>query len=706
MDEIMEAERFDTELEKVLAGRPVASGLDPELAEDLAFAARFAALDFAGESRLKNPAKAKILAKAGENRLRDYLRRVGVRPSVLAACACALLIAPLAMKWIASDNGSGFHFGDEALQQGWSGKSAGGRGMFDGSGSSPYEPGISGLAPGGAVGGGQDVITPLDVRNPSGLVMGPDAADRDDKGGAQTTFVLPGIPGTAAPKRKSRRGVSGGKFGFLSSPEAAEAPLSREGYGYIEENPFQKVADHPLSTFSINVDGASYSNARRILNESRMPPPDAVRVEEFVNYFHYGYPEPSGEHPFSITTELAACPWNAKHKLVRVGIKGKSIAKENLPPNNLVFLIDSSGSMWSEERLPLIKKGLRLLVEQLRKEDRISIVSYAGQAGLVLPATPGDKKEVILEALDNIESGGSTAGGAGIELAYKIAADNFMKHGNNRVILSTDGDFNVGVTSDGELTRLIEEKRDHGISLTVLGVGRDNLQDHKMQQLADKGNGNYAYLDGILEAQKVLVKEMGATLLTIAKDVKIQVEFNPARVSSYKLIGYEERLLKAEDFNNDKKDAGELGAGHTVTALYEVVPAGVQEDGPASVDPLKYQKTTSVAAAPDAAEGKELLTVKFRYKKPGEDKSRLIVRPLADEDKEWSAASPDFKFAAAAAGFGLVLRGSKTKGDLDYDKVRAMAVEGLGKDEDGYRAEMIRLVGQAKLLDRGMTPAK
>ena len=349
------------------------------------------------------------------------------------------------------------------------------------------------------------------------------------------------------------------------------------------------------------------------------------------------------------------------------------------------------------DRLDLVKQGLRMLVGQLRKEDRISIVTYAGSAGLVLPPTSGSKKDDILQALGNLQAGGSTAGGEGINLAYKVAADNFIKKGNNRVILATDGDFNVGVTSDGELTRLIEEKREHGVFLTVLGVGTGNVQDSKMESLADKGNGNYAYLDDVMEAQKVLVKEMGATLLTIAKDVKIQVEFNPSRVSSYKLLGYENRMLAAEDFNNDKKDAGELGAGGTVTALYEIVPAGVKDDTLPSVDPLKYRK----AAAPEpSADGKELLTVKFRYKKPAETASRLITRPLLDEERAWSQASPDLKFAASVAGFGMMLRHSSTKGNLTYDKVRDMAREGLGKDEDGYRAEMVRLVAKAKLLDQ------
>jgi Ca-activated chloride channel family protein len=667
MDEIMEAERFNTELEKILAGRPIATDLEPEIAQDLAFAARLAAMDFSGESRAKNPAKAKILAKAEENRLRAMLRRVGVRPLVLAGCAVVLIAAPFAFKWLASEEAVRFNLYHGIASLSGGGDRRGNSPSLFGAGSSPYENGNNNIAAGGALG------------SSLGYMSG---------GGGSAPMV-----NTIGAMRGFK------KLGALSAaaPEQQPAPIDREGYSFNEENPFQKTSDHPLSTFSIDVDAASYSNVRRILNESRMPPADAVRIEEFINYFHYEYPEPQGEHPFSITTELAACPWNASHKLVRVGIKGKSIAKENLPPNNLVFLIDSSGSMMSNDKMPLLKKGLRLLVEQLRKEDRISIVTYAGSAGLVLPPTSGAKKEVILEALEKLEAGGSTAGGAGIQLAYKVAADSFLKKGNNRVILATDGDFNVGVTSDGELTRMIEEKREHGVFLTVLGFGTGNVQDSKMEQLADKGNGNYAYIDDIMEAQKVLVKEMGATLLTIAKDVKIQVEFNPARVQAYKLIGYENRMLAAEDFNNDKKDAGELGAGSTVTALYEVVPMGVADDSLPSVDPLKYQKPA--ATAPEASGSNELLTVKFRYKKPTENESRLIVRPLADENRDWSQASPDFKFAASAAGFGMMLRGSKTKGDLTYEKVRTMATEGLGKDEDGYRAEMVRLIAKAKLLD-------
>lgn len=673
MNEIKEAEQFSLELDKILAGKPVAADLDPEMAADLAFAARLSALEYSAESRMKNPAKLRILAKAEENRLRAMLRRVGVRPLVLAGASLALVLAPFFMSWIASDRGEQ-QFLSLFSPRSTISSDASNQGNLFGSGSSPYENGNASLSAGGAIGG-----------------SAPGELEDSWSHSASRSAGVAAVRGN----RSAFLSGTGSSLGGLTA--ASPAPADREAYAFIQENAFQRASDHPLSTFSIDVDAASYSNTRRILNESRMPPEDAVRVEEFINYFRYEYPEPQGEHPFSITTELAACPWNETHKLVRVGIKGKSIAKENLPPNNLVFLIDTSGSMTGHS-LGLVKAGLKLLVEQLRKEDRISIVTYAGSAGLALPSTSGAKKEVILEALDRLQAGGSTAGGEGINLAYSIAAENFIKKGNNRVILATDGDFNVGATSDGELTRLIEEKREKGVFLTVLGVGMGNVQDSKMEALADKGNGNYAYLDDVMEARKVLVKEMGATLLTIAKDVKIQVEFNPARVSSYKLLGYENRKLAAEDFNDDKKDAGELGAGSTVTALYEVVPVGVKDDALPSVDPLKYQK--AAAPEPSASDSKELLTVKFRYKKPNENESRLIVRPLADEDRAWSEASTDFKFAASVAGFGMMLRHSNTKGNLTYDKVRAMAQEGLGKDEDGYRSEMVRLVAKAKLIDQ------
>ncbi|MBI5211057.1 MAG: VWA domain-containing protein [Elusimicrobia bacterium] len=527
------------------------------------------------------------------------------------------------------------------------------------------------------------------------------AAEMNQGGAAASALQASADASQALPNARPANGTKPRSIGSFNPLIAKEDVLSQreldgEGYDFAPENEFVKASDQPLSTFSIDVDAASYANARRFLDQGRMPPQDAVRIEELINYFRYDYPEPAGEHPFSITTELSACPWKAGHKLVRVGLKGRSIPNEKLPPNNLVFLVDSSGSMESYDKLPLLKKGLRLLVEQLRRQDRIAIVAYAGTAGLVLPSTPGSDKAAILAALERLEAGGSTAGGAGIQLAYEVARRNFMEKGNNRVILATDGDFNVGITSDGELVRMIEEKRRQGVFLTVLGFGTGNYQDAKMEKLADKGNGNYAYIDDILEARKVLVQEMGATLLTIAKDVKIQVEFNPARVQAYRLIGYENRLLKAQDFNDDKKDAGELGAGHTVTALYEVIPIGAEADLPA-VDELRYQKTRLSDAA---SAGKELLTVKFRYKKPDGDRSLLIVHALEDAVRGWDEATQDHRFSAAVAGFGMLLRGSKFAGNLTYAKVGRTAGEALGKDEGGYRAEFLRLVEKARLLDQ------
>ncbi len=474
--------------------------------------------------------------------------------------------------------------------------------------------------------------------------------------------------------------------------------FNTEEYDNIVENEFLHTDHNPLSTFSIDVDRASYSNVRRIINEGNLPPRDAVRVEEMINYFGYDYPQPSGEHPFSIYTEVSECPWNSKHRLVHIGLQGKKIESGKLPPANLVFLIDVSGSMSSPDKLPLLKKSFHLLVDNLKEDDRVAIVVYAGNAGLVLPSTPGDRKEKILEAIDRLEAGGSTAGGAGIQLAYKIARENFKEEGNNRVILATDGDFNVGVSSDGELVKMIEEKRESGIFLTVLGFGTGNLKDAKMEKLADKGNGNYAYVDNILEAKKVLVKEMGGTLNTIAKDVKIQVEFNPAKVKEYKLIGYENRLLKDQDFNDDRKDAGEMGAGHTVTALYEIVPAGAETQTP-GIDPLKYQKEHTPS---DASNSGELLTIKFRYKEPQGSKSRLITEVLADRQVTIGKASEIFRFSAAVAEFGLLLRNSEFKGDAGTAGILRLARGSKGSDNDGYRAEFIQLVEKYELAEKGM----
>ncbi|MBS1760424.1 MAG: von Willebrand factor type A domain-containing protein [Bacteroidetes bacterium] len=471
--------------------------------------------------------------------------------------------------------------------------------------------------------------------------------------------------------------------------------FEREGYDNIVENQFLRVADNPLSTFSIDVDAASYSNVRRFLNGGQLPPAGAVRIEEMVNYFHYEYPQPTNGDPFSISTEIAQSPWNKKNKLVLIGLQGKKIPTENLPPSNLVFLIDVSGSMYSEEKLPLVKSSMKMLVDQLREQDKISMVVYAGAAGIVLPPTSGSEKTKIKDAINRLEAGGSTAGGAGLKLAYQTAEKNFVKEGNNRIILCTDGDFNVGESSDDAMVRLIEKERESGVFLTVLGFGMGNYQDAKMQKLADKGNGNHAYIDGISEARKVLVNEFGGTLFTIAKDVKLQVEFNPAKVKGYRLIGYENRMLAKEDFNDDKKDAGELGSGHTVTALYEIIPAGVESDFLKKVDDLKYQSNKNNTKNSNS---NEMLTVKFRYKAPDGDVSKLIEHPVADAPSLWAATSNNFKFAASVAEFGLLLRNSEFKADASYSNVLSLAKDGIGKDEEGYRTEFIKLVKSANKL--------
>ena len=476
-------------------------------------------------------------------------------------------------------------------------------------------------------------------------------------------------------------------------------------YDHVSENPFLQAATNPLSTFSIDVDTASYSNVRRFIDSGSLPPKDAVRVEEMINYFSYDYREPEGDKPFSIDLDATACPWDPSHRLLRIGLKGREVANENRPASNLVFLLDVSGSMTPAERLPLVKQAMRLLVEKLTEKDRVALVIYAGGSGLALPSTTGDRKETILRALEELKAGGSTNGAEGIELAYRVAADNFIKGGVNRVILATDGDFNIGVTNQGDLIRLIEEKAKTGVFLSVLGVGTDNLKDSTMQKLADKGNGNYAYLDSIDEARKVLVQQVNGTLMTIAKDVKIQVEFNPARVASYRLIGYEKRMLRKEDFNNDKVDAGEIGAGHTVTALYEIVPAGAGAADPAAsvppVDPLKYQAPNSASVATTQGDPKlsqEMVTVKLRYKKPEGDTSELTERSFVDNGSKFENAAPDLKFAAAVAEFGMILRDSQYKGKGTIGAVIEWAQEGKGRDAAGYRAGFIELARKTQAL--------
>jgi len=480
--------------------------------------------------------------------------------------------------------------------------------------------------------------------------------------------------------------------GVTNSYDVKPIDYNTEEYDVINENKFKGVKLNPLSTFSIDVDRASYSNVRRFLNSSQKPHKDVVRIEELINYFDYDYPQPKGDDPFSTNLEMGVCPWNKDHYLLNIGIQGKEIEPEKIPASNLVFLLDVSGSMEDENKLPLLKKAFKILIENLRPEDKVAIVVYAGAAGEVLPATSGKDKDKINAAFDQLSAGGSTAGGAGIELAYKIAKENFIKDGNNRVILATDGDFNVGQSSDAELVRMIEEKRKSNIFLTILGFGMGNYKDSKMEQLSNAGNGNYAYIDNILEAKKTLGKEIWGTLFTIAKDVKIQIEFNPAKVKAYRLIGYENRLLAAEDFNDDKKDAGEIGAGHTVTALYEIIPASSDEkiDG---VDDLEYQDTK-------ISKSDNLMTLKLRYKQPDGDESKLITSRINGENIKTDKLSDNFKFSASVAQFGMLLRDSEFKGTATFGNTLELAKTAKGKDDDGYRAEFIKLIEVAELLSK------
>ncbi|MDO5608326.1 MAG: von Willebrand factor type A domain-containing protein [Capnocytophaga sp.] len=467
---------------------------------------------------------------------------------------------------------------------------------------------------------------------------------------------------------------------------------STEEYTSFQENRFMKATKNPLSTFSLDVDAASYANIRRMINNGEKPTKDAVRVEEMINYFSYDYPQPKGGHPVNIVTETAVCPWNDKHQIVRIGVKAKEIPSEKLPPSNFVFLIDSSGSMYNV--FPLVKSSMKLLVNNLRASDKVSIVVYAGSAGEVLPPTSGADKQKIIEALDKLEAGGSTAGGEGIRLAYKTAEKNFLPEGNNRVILCTDGDFNVGISSTSELENLIEEKRKSGVFLSVLGYGMGNYKDNKLQTLAQKGNGNHAYIDNLQEANKVLVNEFGSTMYAVAKDVKLQVEFNPSAVNAYRLIGYETRLLNDEDFNDDTKDAAELGAGHTVTALYEIVPVGVAI--PASTDPLKYQPEKNEKPK-KYAHTDEMLTVKLRYKPIGSNKSKKIEIPVKTASAN-AKPSADFQFAMAVAMYGQLLRQSDFAGNGTFAKTVELAKKGMDNDPNGYRREFVRIVEATEQL--------
>jgi len=490
------------------------------------------------------------------------------------------------------------------------------------------------------------------------------------------------VPGKDAPQ-----GQGGGQA-------PGDDPQGVESYSHFQDNPFLDVLQNPLSTFSSSVDTASFSNVRRFLTQDkRLPPPDAVRVAELVNYFPYTYAQPKGDAPVSFTVDIADCPWQKKHHLLRIAMKGKELSPAEMPPRNFVFLIDTSGSMFVDNRLPLLKKSLAMLTEQLTAKDRVAMVAYAGSAGLVLDSTPGDQKDKILAALGRLEAGGSTNGGDGIRLAYKVALDNFMKDGINRVILGTDGDFNVGTTSEGDLVRLIEEKRKTGVYLTILGYGIGNLKDSTLEKLATHGKGHYAYIDSEAEARKVFV-EQGASLVTIAKDVKLQVEFNPQMVYAYRLIGYENRLLRAEDFNNDQKHAGDIGTGHTVTALYEIVPAA--KAAPKNeVDPLKYQQKNVLM---DVANSGEWLTVKMRYKDPDADTSKLLSQPLAGPAGAFDKMPEDFRFAAAVAAFGQMLRNSEYQGEMAWAAVREVAASSLGKDEQNHRKDFLKMVEAAEKL--------
>lgn len=462
---------------------------------------------------------------------------------------------------------------------------------------------------------------------------------------------------------------------------------SGEDYRAYTDRSFASPLDRPLSTFAVDVDRASYANVRRFLTQGYAPPRDAVRIEEMVNYFAYTYPGPSGQAPLAVYTEVGAAPWAAQHRLVRVGLQARRVERGEAPPSNLVFLLDVSGSMSDANKLPLVQQAFRMLVNQLRPQDRVAIVVYAGAAGLVLPSTSGENKQAMLDALDQLQAGGSTAGGAGIQLAYDVARQHFIPGGNNRVILATDGDFNVGLSSEADLVHLIESRRDEGTYLTVLGVGEGNYQDREMEALSNKGNGNYAYLDNATEAHKALVTEMNGTLVTVAKDVKVQVEFNPARVAAYRLVGYENRDLEDWEFNDDRRDGGEVGAGHTVTALYEVVPVGVPLPSERGVDALRYQRP--VPTPRSAGESDELLFVKVRYQPPQGGRSTLLTHPVMDRPQ---SLSDDGRFAAAVAAFGMLLRQSPHQGSATANLVLNLARSSRGRDADGYRAEFIRLV--------------
>ena len=548
-----------------------------------------------------------------------------------------------------------------------------------------------------------------------GLALGPDVMCRMLEGKAPLSSMAP-LPsmapfggldeeffGSVADVKLQR-----GRPGPASTADLVRADrqsASTEQYARFADNPFLTVGEQPLSTFSIDVDTASYANVRRFLSAGRRPPRDAVRIEELVNYFRYDYPQPEEIEPFSVTLEAAACPWRPGHRLVRIGLQGRDVNRDARPAGNIVFLVDVSGSMNQPNKLPLVKQALTMLVEELSENDHVAIVTYAGNAGLVLPSTSGDQKERIRAAIGGLQAGGSTHGSAGITLAYEQAAERFIEGGANRVILCTDGDLNVGITSDQALVDLITKQAKGGTFLTVLGFGNGNLQDEKLEKIANHGNGVYAVIDGVREARKVLVEQLTGSTITIAKDVKIQVEFNPAEVASYRLLGYENRILAAEDFRDDKKDAGEIGAGHTVTALYEIVLVG-EEAGPAAgrgAEPLKYQAAPApvppvAKPALDGPASREWLTVKLRWKQPEGNTSTLREVPLAEKGGAFDAASADLRFAAAVAAFGMILRDSEHKGTATLPFAAELAGSALGRDQGGYRAEFLDLVRRAEAL--------
>lgn len=529
----------------------------------------------------------------------------------------------------------------------------------------------------------------------SGCGAGAKSASCETTAAAQPPYVA-GVTEAAAPGDMAMDGgqaemelevseePSGNSISYKYQQAYGQEDYNTEEYSYIAENGYKRVADEPLSTFSVDVDTAAYSNIRRMIHQGTPIPADAVRIEEMINYFDYDYPEPDGEDPFSVTAEYSACPWNQENNLLLIGLQAKEIDFSNRPASNFVFLLDVSGSMYSDDKLPLVQKAFGMLAENLTENDRVSIVTYAGYETVVLDGETGNHIPAIVDALDSLTAGGSTAGSAGIQKAYELAEKHFIPGGNNRVILATDGDLNVGVTSEGALTRLIQEKKKSGVHLSVLGVGTGNIKDNKMEALADNGDGNYNYLDSVYEAKKVLVDEMGGTLITVAKDVKIQVEFNPAYVAGYRLVGYENRLLNKEDFHNDAVDAGEIGSGHTVTALYEIVPAGSGSGG----SELKYQTAPKQEGLTDSS---ELLTVSLRYKAPNGDTSKLMSYPV-EADSYQKDMSPNLRFAAAVAEFGMVLRDSENRGNATYETVMQLAEPCVTMWSDGYRKEFLELV--------------